>query len=164
VYYSRTGNTKKVADAIASQLPGEVITGTVKEEPAIADCDVVFLGMPVDRFGAPPCIEPYVKKHLVGRQVALFVTHAAHEDEPELQPCLERCRQAAATADIVGFFDCQGELDPKTARIMMLIPGLRKFAKKQPETVGQPDAARLQAAREFGHRIAEKFEVALAWA
>jgi flavodoxin len=164
VYHSNTGNTKKVAEAIASVLPGEVVAGPLQEAPSLEGCDLVFLGMPVDRFGAPKCIEPYVQEHLAGRRVALFVTHAAPEDEPELVPALERCRETAGAAEIVGFFDCQGELDPKVAKIMMFIPGLRKFAKRQPETKGQPDASRLEAARAFARRVAavpaEEFAIA----
>lgn len=157
VYHSNTGNTKKVADAIAAALPGEVIVAPLKDDPPLDGCDLVFLGMPVDRFNAPKCIEPYVEENLASRPVAVFVTHAAPEGEAELQPCLAKCREAASAAEIVGFFDCRGELDEKVARVMMFIPGLRKFAKRQPETKGQPDASRLAAAAEFARTTAASY-------
>lgn len=153
VYTSKTGNTRKVAEAIAGELPGEVVVGQLQDDPPIEGCDLVFLGMPVERFGAPKCVEPYVEEHCAGRPVALFVTHAAPEGEPELQPALEKCREAAGAAEIVGFFDCRGELDEKVRRIMLLIPGLRKFAKRAPEAKGQPDASRLRAARQYAHEM-----------
>lgn len=164
VYLSRTGNTKKVADAIASVVPGELVMGTFADAGAVDDCELVFLGMPVEKFGAPKAVEPWVREHLAGKQVALFVTHAAPEGETENEPALAKCREAASVAEVVAFFDCQGELDPKVARVMMLIPGLRKFAKRQPETQGQPDESRLAAAREFARATIEEHAPVLAWA
>lgn len=104
---SQTGNTRKVAQAIASALPGDVaVTGLEHAVPD--DADVVFVGMPVLQFGAPAEAGAFLQSRCAGRRVALFVTHAADEHMPELRPWLQECRDAASGCDVIGFFHCQG--------------------------------------------------------
>lgn len=54
IYFSQTGNTRKVAEAIAGALPGTVTLADLASAPEPGDADVVFIGMPVVRFGPPP--------------------------------------------------------------------------------------------------------------
>lgn len=156
VYFSQTGNTRKVAAAIAGALPGAVALADLASAPDPGDADIVFVGMPVLRFGPPPEAAEYLRRHCEGCDVALFVTHAAPEDMLELQPWLLACREAAAGTRLAGFFHCQGQLAEPVRRWMegSGMPDLVTFAALADAAVGQPDTTRLAAARAFAEETA----------
>lgn len=155
-YHSMSGNTERVARTIAGALPGDVTLSAIGEQPALDGSDVVFVGMPIVRFGPPEEVREYLKAQCAGRAVALFVTHAAPEGMTELEPWLEACREAAAGTRLVGFFDCQGALAASVRQSMIDsgMPQLVQFAKMASMADGQPDDARLAAARAFAANVA----------
>ena len=150
-YMSKTGNTKKVAEAIFGALDCEKEIMPIDQVVDISRYDLSFLGFPMQRFGPDPKAVRFLQKHCQpGSDVALFVTHAAPEDAEELPGWLEGFRRAAAGASIVGMFDCQGQLSKGTKFIMSIIPNreLRAMAKRD-NSQGQPDGARLDRAGAF---------------
>jgi flavodoxin len=150
-YMSKTGNTKKVAEAIYGALDCEKEIVPIDQVDDISGYDLSFLGFPMHQFGPDPKTVSLLQTHCQpGRDVALFVTHAAPEDEPELQEWMKGFRDAAACANLVGVFDCQGQLAKGMKRIMSIMPmrDLRAMAKRD-NSQGQPDAARLDRARTF---------------
>ncbi|MFC1978143.1 hypothetical protein ACFLWS_07800 [Chloroflexota bacterium] len=71
---------------------------------------------------------------------------------------LDKFKQAAAGANIVGMFDCQGELSKTVKRIMSVYPDAKfRLWAKQDNSKGQPDKARLDKARLFSREVMEKF-------
>ena len=154
-YMSKTGNTKKVAQAIYEALDCEKEIMRIDQVVDIGRYDLSFLGFPMQRFGPDPKTVSFLRTHCQpGRGVALFVTHAAPEDANELPEWLERFRSAAAGANIVGMFDCQGQLAKGTKFIMSILPNreLRAMAKRD-NSQGQPDAARLDRARAYAREM-----------
>jgi len=150
-YMSLTGNTKKVAEAIYSEIDCEKEIKPIGEVNDIGGWDLAFLGFPTHGYG-PDKKTKEIMGNLCknGRKVALFVTHAAPEDEPEVQEVMARFKQAAAGAELVGCFDCQGQLAKGVKLFMRLAPNkkLRSQAKKD-NSFGQPDQTRLENARVF---------------
>ncbi len=160
-YMSKTGNTKKVAEAIFEALDCEKEIMPVEQVADISGYDLSFLGFPVQRFGPDPKTVRLLQQHCQpGRDVALFITHAAPEDEAQLPEWLAGFRTAAGRANIVGIFDCQGQLSKGTKRIMSILPmrGLREIAKRD-NSQGQPDATRLARARAFARETVAKARV-----
>jgi Flavodoxin domain len=159
-YFSQSGNTQKVAEAIADALPGDVTFGELASVPAAADADVVFVGMPIVRFGPPEEVRDYLRRDCAGRDVALFVTHAAPEDINDVQPWLEACRDAASGCRLVGFFHCQGRLAEPVRQWMAAsgMPDMVRFADMAHLADGQPDASRLASARAFAESVATGFD------
>ena len=103
VYYSMTGNTKKLADAIASEL--SVAAEKVKKDTRLADESLVFLGTGL--YGPYQGLKHFIDRtDFAGRKVALFGTSG--EGRGREVGALE---QAVSTkgADIVGRFHCKGE-------------------------------------------------------
>ena len=103
VYYSMTGNTKKLADAIASEL--SVAAEKVKKDTRLADESLVFLGTGL--YGPYQGLKHFIDRtDFAGRKVALFGTSG--EGRGREVGALE---QAVSTkgADIVGKFHCKGE-------------------------------------------------------
>ena len=191
VYYSETGNTAKVAGAIAAALGDEasgraasdgsaaggsgtsskaaggaasggassnVVLSPLQNAPALDGFDLVFVGMPVLRFGAPDAVRSYLAEQCAGRRVALFVTHTAPDFLDQLQAWLFVCKEAAAAARLVGFFHCQGALAEPVRQQMLNsgVPLLVGFAEHAGIADGQPDEAALARAAAFARETAER--------
>jgi flavorubredoxin len=97
-------------------------------------------------------------KHCVnGRKVVLFITHAGPEGAPDLQPMLEKFRQAARGAELIDMFDCQGELAKGIKRIMSILPNAQfRMWAKMDNSQGQPDQTRIDKARAFSRDVMKK--------
>ena len=154
-YKSSTGNTKKVAEAIYGEIGCEKEIKPISEVQDIGAYDLSFLGFPTHVEGPDKKTkETLAKLCTQGRNVALFVTHASPEDGKELPEWMEKFKQSAAGANLVGFFDCQGELSSGVKFIMKMSPNKKfrtwaKFDKSQ----GQPDKTRLERARVFAKDV-----------
>lgn len=150
-YMSSTGNTKKVAEAIYGEIPTEKDIKPADEVESLGGYDMAFLGFPTHGYGPDKKAKAVLEKLCRdNKKVALFVTHAAPENEPEVAEYIAKFKQAAAGSEVVGTFDCQGELAAGVKFIMKISPNkkLRSDAKRD-NSKGQPDSARLEKARAF---------------
>jgi flavodoxin len=157
-YVSRTGNTKKVAQAIFDQVKGSKDMKELDQVTTLEGYDLAFVGFPIEAYGPAKPAADFLQKHADGRNIALFVTHASPEDSPEMPGYLKGCRAAAAQANLVGVFDCQGELSEQIADFMTKSGDekLAAWAKERPSTIGQPDATRLQRAGRWAKEVLAK--------
>jgi len=157
-YMSKTGNTKKVAEAIFEEISDEKEIMPIDEIESIEGYDIAFLGFPIHMDGPDKKTARILEKHCINsRKVVLFITHAAPEDSPDLPPALDKFRQAAGHANIVDMFDCQGQLDKTTKRIMFVLPDARlRQCAKMDNSQGQPDRTRLDRARAFSRSVMDR--------
>jgi flavodoxin I len=104
IYYSLTGNTKKVAEAIATELG--VVAEDVKTKDRLAEESFVFLGAglygPLRGWGLRRFID---RNDFDGRKVALFGTSG--EGKGKELGALEEA-VAAKGAEVAGSFFCRG--------------------------------------------------------
>jgi flavodoxin len=158
-YQSQTGNTKKVAEAIYGEIQGEKEFKELNELKGLEGYDLFFVGFPIHAYGPAHQAKVFLEEHAAGKNVVLFTTHASSEDEELLKEWLDVCRAAAIGANIVGMFNCRGELSEKVAELMKSSgdPKLDAWADRRSDTIGQPDAARLERARTFTRDIMAKF-------
>jgi flavodoxin len=154
-YLTRTGNTKKIAEAIYGEITEQKDIKPWDEVMTFEGYDLAFVGFPIMNMGPTPNVERFLQEHTPGRDIALFCTHAAPEDAVPLQEWLEKCRAPAAEANIVGMFDCQGEMSQAIADALAKSgnPQAVEWAKGRDETVGQPDESRVARARAFAREI-----------
>ncbi|RJP28606.1 MAG: flavodoxin [Actinobacteria bacterium] len=157
-YFSQTGQTKKVADAIYESIEGDKELKEFSEVESLEGYDLSFIGFPIIAFGPAAQGKEFLEQKAAGKKVALFITHAAPEDQEGIGAWLDKCKEAAAGAELVGFFDCQGELSEQIAEFLMKNedPTMRSFGERRPETIGQPDESRLQRARDFAKEVMGK--------
>jgi flavodoxin len=104
LYYSRSGNTKKVADAIASVFG--VKAKDVKSEFVLKDFDLLFLGSGVYARKLGDGLMNFVKMidDVRGKKVAVFGTYAGNSRPiKELKPLLEE-----KGMKVVGSWGCRG--------------------------------------------------------
>ncbi|MDP1621214.1 MAG: flavodoxin family protein [Bacteroidales bacterium] len=164
-YWSQTGNTKKVAEAIFNALPETKFLKPFNEVQSLEGYDLIFIGFPVMQFGPHPEAKKFLSGHAVGRKIALFVTHAMlsggenPKQEIMLKRELDKCRAACSGSELLGLFHCQGELSENAANELMAsnIPMLMEFAKMLPLTIGHPDQSDLDKAKVFTGTVITAF-------
>ena len=68
------------------------------------------------------------------------------------------CKKAVTGANLVGFFNCQGELSEECATMLKMAdnPQLQKFGQMRHTTLGHPTSDEIEKAREFAREIMEK--------
>ena len=156
-YMSRTGNTKKVAEAIYDTLPQPKEIKRVEDVTSLEGYDLSFLGFPIHASGPDKKVKTFLETHVKDRSIALFITHAAPEGAPPLQEWIQKFKDAALGADIIGIFDCQGQASRLIKTIMLLNrnSGVRASARS---SQGQPDATRLERARTFAVETIDKLK------
>jgi flavodoxin len=154
-YMSQTGNTKKVAEAIFQEIKCKKEIKQMSEVNSLDGYDLAFIGLPIQAYQPAGDAKSFLEERTKGKNIALFVTHASPEDNPEVKEWLNLCKVAAAGAKILGVFDCQGELSQVIADFMLNSgdPSLVEAAKQRSLTVGQPDATRLKKARNFAREM-----------
>jgi flavodoxin len=157
-YVSRSGNTKKVAQAIFDQIEGAKEIKELAQVDKLDGYDLVFVGFPIEIYGPAKPAADFLEKHATGRNIALFITHAAPQDSPDLPGYMNTCKAAAAQSNLVSMFDCQGELSEQIADFMTKSKDekLIAWAKQRPSTIGHPDAASLERARRWAKEVMAK--------
>lgn len=83
LYFSRTGNTKRLAQAIADATKATIYDLASAQRSAIENCDLLILGTPVE--GASPAKETVAfiegMSQTQGKKVILFCTYRAFGNE-----------------------------------------------------------------------------------
>jgi flavodoxin len=156
-YLSKTGNTKKVADAIYSAIPEQKEIRKIEEVESLEGFDLSFLGFPIHSYGPDKHAKAHLERLAKGRNVALFITHMAPESASELPEWLQKFKVAALGANIVGVFDCQGELRDGLMKMAVRFHPDAHVRTSVGLSKGQPDAARLERAKAFASETVSKF-------
>jgi flavodoxin len=157
-YMSLSGNTEKIAEAIFEEIQEEKEIKKFEEVESLEGYDLAFLGFPMHGFGVPEDAEPFLKNRCKEKRIALFITHGAPEHYEGLKPWLSKFNEAAAGANIIGMFNCQGELADYVAEALLKSdnPRYRAYGEAADTTKGQPDAVRVERARVFAREVMEK--------
>jgi flavodoxin len=112
IYSSRTGNTKRIAETIAEELPGALYVD-VKHAPDPAMFDLIAMGFWAKRGSADPAARAYMKK-IRGKKVITFFTLGACPDSDHAQQCAMAGNACyGENCSVLGTFRCQGAIDPK---------------------------------------------------
>lgn len=162
-YMSQTGNTKKIAEAIYDVIPQPKEIKRVEDITSLEGYDLAFLGFPMRWFGPDEAAKTFLETHVNDKAIALFITHMSPEYNPRLEGFIQKFRDAASGANIVGIFNCQGQASQqiKTAMLNHPNPQLRERLARAALTdssQGQPDEARLERARTFAIETINKLK------
>ena len=119
LYSSRTGNTKMVAEAIASALPkGTPCLDIQKLQEPLDAYDCVFMGYWVDK-GTADAASQKVLAQLHNPHVGLFATLGANPKGEHAMKCLENGAALLPPGQKPeACFICQGKVDPKLIEAM----------------------------------------------
>lgn len=141
VYYSKTGNTEKVARAIAKGLEADL--KRIEEVHDISEYDLICVGTPVYGFAPARPVKKFLEEiHLSSNRKGIgFCTMHVAGDKRTLRIIKEKMEVKGIT--FLGGFSCRG-LSSILANI-----GPKIFNR------GRPNEEDLRKAEDFGKRILE---------
>jgi flavodoxin len=152
-YFSRTGNTKLIAEAIFGSLAGAKDLRSIDDAADIEPYDLVFVGFPVHSHSVPYKVEAFLKAVPAGKKIALFCTHGALPGHRLSREALEHAVVLAAKARILGTFSVRGKLSPSALEVLSRSPEHRDWTEMAPTAVTHPDADDLEEARAFARQV-----------
>ena len=152
-YFTQTGNTKLVADAIFEALAGDKTIMPSGEVQNLDDYDLIFLGFPVHSHGVPHKTEGLIKKLPPGKKIALFSTHGSLTGSRLSREALEHASILASGARILGTFSCRGKVSPKAMDVLSKSPEHKAWAEMSASARTHPDESDLEDARAFAKWI-----------
>jgi flavodoxin len=131
VYFSRTGNTKRLAQAIADATKAPIYDLASAQPSAIENFDLLILGTPVE--GASPAKETVTfienMPQTQGKKVILFCTYRAFGNERTMKNMEKRL--AGKGYQIVARVSKKGMKPEKEADFSEVVAEVRKALEKQ---------------------------------
>lgn len=156
-YFSLTGNTKKIAEAIFETLEDEKEIKTIDECTSLEEYNLIFVGFPVHSHSVPYKVESFLKKIPQGKKIALFSTHGSITGSHLSREALEHATVLAVKAKVLGTFSCRGKVVPETLEILMKSPEHTLWSEMAVSARNHPDQNDLADARAFTRRILTLF-------
>ncbi len=152
-YFSVTGNTKKVAEAIHSVLEGDKTIEPIDEVQELDDYTLVFIGFPVYSHSVPFKIEKLLRRIPEGKKIALFSTHGAIKGSRLSQEAIEHAAVTASKAKVLGIFSCRGRVSSEALEVLSKSPEHTLWAEMAVSAQTHPNEADLEEAKTFARRI-----------
>jgi flavodoxin len=131
VYSSKSGNTKKLAEALYGALQFEKDIMPISDNPNPEEYDFVAVGFWLQGGQPDPDTQEFLSKISGKKEVFLFATHGAARDSEHVKNALNKAKQLASPARICAVYSCPGEVAEEI---------LEKAAKKDPQPVWLADA------------------------
>lgn len=153
-YSSRTGNTKKIAEALYEVAPEGTVLAKVEDKPMANEFDVVFVGYWVDR-GAPDGKSKEFLRTLKNKKVILFETLGADPASSHAYTVFANAGIYLAEGNhVVAVLAIQGAVDPALIAMMRKMPAGSPHNSAQmeatvKEAAKHPDEADIEKAKAF---------------
>jgi len=114
-YASRTGNTRKLAEAARAVLGDDVDIIPIEEKPSPEGYAWIAVGFWIDQDDANQSVQEYLAE-LQGRRVALFCTLGTPTEMPAAKQCMEKASLHLGNGcEIMGTFMSQGKVEKSVA-------------------------------------------------
>lgn len=139
VYSSRTGNTRKIAEAIHPVMPEGTALFPVENAPDPSEYDFIALGFWVDK-GAPDSAMVKYMGQIREKTIGLFGTLGAWPDSEHARDCMRKATELLPGSHVLGTFICQGKIDPE------LLAAMEKMGKNSPHPMTEERKARITEA------------------
>ena len=156
VYSTQTGNTKKLAEAVYDALPDEKEILPITEAKDPEEYDFVAVGFWFMGGKPDPNTMQYLPK-IGAKKLFLFGTHGVPKDSPEAANGMNVAKQLASMAEVVGCFNCPGQLSPKLLEMAGKETNLPPWLKDTSISNGHPDENDINEIKELVTKAAENF-------
>lgn len=158
-YFTKTGNTKKVAEAIHDALKQEKPDLLpVKDVQDPGAYDLIICGFPVQAHSVPVPAQDFIKNLKKGQKLALFSTHGSLTDGQMPKEAIKHAVGLAKNVEILGSFTCRGEVEEEIIEALMAKPEHRAWAMEAASAKSHPDEADLEDARVFARNMVQKLK------
>jgi flavodoxin len=148
-YFSLTGNTRLVAEAIFGALSGDKTLKSMADAGDLSPYALVFVGFPVQAHSVPYPAEVFLKTVPEARKIALFSTHGSVTGSRLSREALEYASVLVAKARLVGTFSCRGKVSMKALEVLKQSPEHEAWADMAASAATHPDESDLEDARSF---------------
>jgi len=148
-YFSRTGNTKLVAEAVFEALPGPKEIRPIAEITDFPPFRLMFIGFPVHSHSAPYPVEVFLRRIPSGARIALFCTHGSLTGSSLSREAIHHAVAVASQAKVMGTFSCRGKVSKEALEALMKSPEHEAWAEMAVTAGTHPDASDLEDARAF---------------
>lgn len=154
-FYSKTGNTKKIAESIYTMLEGEKAIKPVDEvqEHEIDKFNLIFIGFPVHSHSVPFKIENFIKKIPQAIKIAFFSTHGSLTGSRLSREAIEYATVLALKSQVLGTFSCRGKVSLPALEVLSKSPEHKAWAEMAVSARIHPDEDDLEDARTFARWI-----------
>jgi flavodoxin I len=153
-YYSETGNTRRVAEAIHAAIRHtrkELLPiDQVKETDSY---DLVFCGFPVHNHSLPAKMVHFLERLPQGKKLAIFATHGSLRGGEKAVGAFYAAISLARGQTILGTFGCRGQVKFQLLDEWVESPQHRAWAIEAQSANGHPDAADLEEASTFAETM-----------
>jgi flavodoxin len=155
VYSSKSGNTKKLAEAVYGYLSGDKTLATVGEVPDPSGYDFVAVGFWFQAGQPDPDTQAFLARLREGQEVYLFASHGAAAGSPHAVNGMKKACEIAGKAHVRATFSCPGEVAPKVMEVASQKNPQPPWLADAPAAKGHPDAHDL----EMVVRMLEEFDL-----
>jgi len=158
-YYSLTGNTKTIAEAIYATAQGEKALKAISEvtDEELSGFNLIFIGFPVHSHSLPYKVELLLKRIPPGKKIALFSTHGSLTGSRLSREALEYASTLASKAKILGTFTCRGKLSEKALETLGRSPEHKAWTEMAASARHHPTDTDIEHAKAFTHWIQTLF-------
>ena len=148
-YYSLTGNTKKVAEAIFEALPQPKAIKPISEVQSLDEFDLVFVGFPVQSHSVPYKAEKFLQSIPKGKKIALFSTHGSVTGSRLSREAIEHAVVVSSQAKLISTFSCRGKVSPQALEVLSRSPEHEAWVDMAASASTHPNEHDLADARAF---------------
>lgn len=152
-YFSRTGNTKLVAEAIAEALGADTTIKPMAEAGDLEPYHLIVAGFPVQTHSVPYPVEVFLKSIPDGKNVALFSTHGSVTGSSLSREALEYASILVGKTHLLGTFSCRGKVSTKALEVLMQSPEHEAWADMAASAATHPDRSDLEDAKAFARWV-----------
>ena len=153
-YFSRTGNTRKIAEAIHGALGGDPDLLPMDKVKDLAHYGLVFIGFPVQSHSVPYDVEKFLKNVPDGKNIALFSTHGSLPGMKLSGEAIEYASVLVSKARLLGTFSCRGKVSMQALEVLGKSPEHEAWADMAATANTHPDEHDIADARAFATWIA----------
>ncbi|MBU4326844.1 MAG: flavodoxin family protein [Proteobacteria bacterium] len=140
VYSSKSGNTRKLAEAVHGYLRGDKEIATIADAPDPAGYAFVAVGFWFKAGQPDPDSQTFLARLMGEQDVYLFATHGAAAGSVHAKNGMKKAKELAVGAHVVATFSCSGEVDAKFMEVAAKKNPQPPWLVDAPAAKGHPDA------------------------
>ncbi len=155
-YFSKTGNTEKLANAIYEGIdePEKEIK-PVHEAGDLSLFNLIFCGFPVQASSVPRQAADLLKKIPASCKTAIFATHGSLKGGRLAVTAFDYAA-SLVKGKVIGTFGCRGKVEDAILEHLARSPEHKAWVEEAQGAIGHPDAADLEDGRDFARMMVSK--------
>jgi len=144
VYSSKSGNTRKLAEAVFEYLEGEKTIVSIADAPDPAEYTFVAVGFWLMGGQPDPESQAFLARLKEGQDLYLFATHGAAAGSEHAENAMKKAKEIAAKAHLRATFSCPGEVNPQVIEKASQNNPQPAWLADAPAAKGHPNASDLK--------------------